>query len=93
MAKDCSISDHLTVQAVAQRYVDSAVSKTINFYPSRGGPDFYRETFKPVYMTADAMGLKGVTTFNHEGKRAGLFKESDTEGEGMMCGLDGKECS
>lgn len=93
LAKDCSISDHLTVQAVAQRYVDSAVSKTINFYPSRGGPDFYRETFKPVYMTADAMGLKGVTTFNHEGKRAGLFKESDTEGEGMMCGLDGKECS
>ena len=92
LAKDCSISDHLGVQAVAQRYVDSAVSKTINFYPSRGGPDFYREEFKPVYMRAYEFGLKGVTTFNHEGKRAGLFKESNTEGEGAMCGLDGKEC-
>ena len=93
LAQECSISDHLSVQATAQRYVDSAVSKTINFYPSRGGPDFYRQEFKPVYMRAYELGLKGITTFNHEGKRAGLFKESDTEGEGMMCGLDGKECS
>ena len=92
LAKDCSISDHLNVQATAQQYVDSAVSKTINFYPSRGGADFYREEFKPVYMRAYELGLKGITTFNHNGKRAGLFKESDTEGEGMMCGLGGQEC-
>lgn len=50
--------DHVNVQAAAQYWIDSAISKTVNV-PS----DFPFEEFKDVYMYAHAAGLKGCTTF------------------------------
>lgn len=52
------LKDHLTIQAIAQRWVDSAVSKTINCPSS-----ITYDEFKDVYLEAYNLGLKGCTTF------------------------------
>lgn len=50
--------DHLAIQAAAQRFVDSAISKTVNL-----PEDISFERFKDVYAKAYAMGCKGCTTY------------------------------
>lgn len=49
---------HLAVQAVAQKYIDSSISKTINLPESISFEDF-----KHVYTDAYALGCKGCTTY------------------------------
>jgi ribonucleoside-diphosphate reductase alpha chain len=51
-------ADHLAVQAVAQRYIDSSISKTINC-----PLDISFEDFKNVYRLAYDEGCKGCTTY------------------------------
>jgi ribonucleoside-diphosphate reductase alpha chain len=51
---------HIEVQAAAQRWVDSSISKTINV-PS----DFAYEEFKDLYLYAIERGLKGCATFRY----------------------------
>ncbi|WP_207480503.1 adenosylcobalamin-dependent ribonucleoside-diphosphate reductase [Arenibaculum pallidiluteum] len=51
-------SAHLVMQAVAQRYVDSSISKTINC-----PEDLSFEAFKDVYAQAYELGCKGCTTY------------------------------
>ncbi len=51
-------ADHVAIQAAAQAYIDSAISKTINV-PA----DINFEDFKSVYAQAYAMGCKGCTTY------------------------------
>jgi len=96
LSRDITLDEHVAVQTVAQTHVDSAVSKTINFFPSKGSKDFYHNEFQSLYTKAWKSGLKGLTTHNEEGKRMGLFKEVNTSGkeeeEGVKCGLYGKEC-
>ena len=62
---------HVDVLTTAQRHVDSAVSKTVNCDGSMPWEDF-----KAIYDDAYAAGAKGCTTFNKDGKRMGLFKET-----------------
>ncbi|PWR25111.1 adenosylcobalamin-dependent ribonucleoside-diphosphate reductase [Zavarzinia aquatilis] len=50
--------DHVRVQAVVQKYVDSSISKTINC-----PEDISFEAFKDVYLMAWAEGCKGCTTY------------------------------
>jgi ribonucleoside-diphosphate reductase alpha chain len=50
--------DHLAMQAAAQDYVDSSISKTINL-----PRDISFEAFKGVYEEAYATGCKGCTTY------------------------------
>ncbi|MEQ1440652.1 adenosylcobalamin-dependent ribonucleoside-diphosphate reductase [Fontimonas sp. SYSU GA230001] len=50
--------EHIDVQAAAQRWIDSSISKTINV-PS----DIDYESFKDLYHYAIDRGLKGCTTF------------------------------
>jgi len=50
--------DHLAVQAAAQPFIDSAISKTINV---PGSISF--EAFKDVYLKAYKDGCKGCTTY------------------------------
>ena len=50
--------DHVKMQAVAQRHVDSSISKTINV-PA----DISFEAFKSVYAEAYRQGCKGCTTY------------------------------
>jgi ribonucleoside-diphosphate reductase alpha chain len=51
-------ADHLAVQAAAQKYVDSSISKTINC-PA----DISFAAFKDVYRAAYEAGCKGCTTY------------------------------
>jgi ribonucleoside-diphosphate reductase alpha chain len=57
-AQDLPPSDHVSVQATAQKYVDSSISKTINCPP---GISF--EAFKDIYRIAYEEGCKGCTTY------------------------------
>lgn len=79
--EQCTIDDHLRVLLTASRYVDSAVSKTINV-----SPDISWEDFKSVYMQAWEGGAKGCTTFNPSGKRMGILNTS--EDTAAQCRVD-----
>jgi ribonucleoside-diphosphate reductase alpha chain len=82
---------HVEVQALAQEYCDSAVSKTVNIDGSCGWEDF-----KKIYMTAWELGAKGCTTFNADGKRMALLTDNKDDDAPKACfiGADGqKECS
>lgn len=95
-ATECTADDHLNVLALATKYVDSAVSKTINVSPTMDW-----EEFKAIYIKAWKMGCKGCTTFNSGGKRYGILNEKPAEEEvkqdAEACFIDPttgqKECS
>jgi len=55
---DISPEQHVDMQAAAQAWVDSSISKTINV-PS----DISYDAFKDIYLYAYRKGLKGCTTF------------------------------
>ena len=57
-AQTLSPADHLAVQAAAQPFIDSAISKTINV-PA----EISFEDFAHVYQEAYASGCKGCTTY------------------------------
>lgn len=57
-AQTLAPSDHVKMQAAAQKWVDSSISKTINC-PA----DIDFEAFKSVYMQAWDSGCKGCTTY------------------------------
>jgi ribonucleoside-diphosphate reductase alpha chain len=57
-ANDLAPRAHLTMQASAQRHIDSAISKTINC-----PEDIAFDAFKDIYLDAYALGLKGITTY------------------------------
>src|SRR6185295_6726895 len=57
-AQTLTPGDHLAMQAAAQEFVDSSISKTINL-----PKDISFEAFKHVYEEAYAQGCKGCTTY------------------------------
>ena len=67
---------HVDIQAAAQKWVDSSISKTANV-PT----DFPYEQFKDIYLYAYEKGLKGCTTFrfNPEAFQGVLVKEQGSE--------------
>ena len=67
---------HVDIQAAAQKWVDSSISKTANV-PT----DHPFEEFKDIYLYAYDKGLKGCTTFrfNPEAFQGVLVKETDLE--------------
>jgi ribonucleoside-diphosphate reductase alpha chain len=75
-AEDIDPKQHVDIQAAAQRWVDSSISKTANV-PT----DFAFEDFKDIYTYAHEKGLKGCTTFrfNPEAFQGVLVKERDLE--------------
>jgi ribonucleoside-diphosphate reductase alpha chain len=75
-AEDIKPKEHVDIQAAAQRWVDSSISKTANV-PT----DFNYEEFKDIYMYAFESGLKGCTTFrfNPEAFQGVLVKEKDLQ--------------
>jgi len=66
--------EHVDIQAAAQLWVDSSISKTANV-PT----DYKYEDFKDIYLYAFEQGLKGCTTFrfNPEAFQGVLVKEDD----------------
>ncbi|MEQ9260423.1 MAG: adenosylcobalamin-dependent ribonucleoside-diphosphate reductase [Roseovarius sp.] len=57
-AQELAPEDHVRMQAAAQRWIDSSISKTINV-----PEDIGFEAFKNVYMQAYETGCKGCTTY------------------------------
>ncbi|MEM7082496.1 MAG: adenosylcobalamin-dependent ribonucleoside-diphosphate reductase [Pseudomonadota bacterium] len=73
-ADEVTPEQHVDMQAAAQIWVDSSISKTANV-PT----DFNYDDFKDIYLYAHEKGLKGCTTFrfNPEAFQGVLVKEDD----------------
>ncbi len=84
-ADEISPRQHVEVQAAAQQWIDSSISKTINV-PT----EFNYEKFKDIYLYAYEKGLKGCTTFrfNPESFQGVLVKEQDLEKTSYTFTLD-----
>ncbi len=83
--------EHVDIQAAAQIWIDSSISKTANV-PT----DFKYEDFKGIYLYAHEKGLKGCTTFrfNPEAFQGVLVKEEDLKNTTYVFTLeDGSEIS
>ena len=74
---DITPSQHIAVQAAAQKWIDSSISKTINV-PA----DYPYGEFKEIYRSACREGLKGCTTFrfNPAVFQGVLVKQKDLAG-------------
>ncbi len=67
-ANDLTPEEHVKVQAVAQEYIDSSISKTVN------APTAHTvEDVKELYMKAYDYGLKGIT-YMRDGSRMGVLE-------------------
>ena len=75
-ADDISPIEHVDIQAAAQKWIDSSISKTANV-PT----EYPYNDFKDIYLYAYEQGLKGCTTFrfNPEAFQGVLVKEQDLE--------------
>jgi ribonucleoside-diphosphate reductase alpha chain len=75
-ADDVTPKQHVDIQAAAQQWIDSSISKTANI-PT----DYPYEDFKDIYLYAYEKMLKGCTTFrfNPEVFQGVLVKEKDLE--------------
>lgn len=75
-AESITPEEHVSVQAAAQKWVDSSISKTANV-PT----DYPYEDFKGIYLFAWEQGLKGCTTFrfNPEAFQGVLVTDKDLE--------------
>ena len=75
-AESITPKEHVSVQAAAQKWIDSSISKTANV-PT----DYPYEDFKDIYMFAWEQGLKGCTTFrfNPEAFQGVLVTDKDLE--------------
>ncbi|MDD5272507.1 MAG: ribonucleoside-diphosphate reductase, adenosylcobalamin-dependent, partial [Methylovulum sp.] len=84
-ADDVTPKQHVDIQAAAQKWIDSSISKTANV-PT----DYPYEDFKSIYQYAYEQGLKGCTTFrfNPEVFQGVLVKESDLENTTYQFTLD-----
>jgi ribonucleoside-diphosphate reductase alpha chain len=73
-ADEVSPKQHVDIQAAAQKWIDSSISKTANV-PT----DYPYGDFKDIYLYAYKQGLKGCTTFrfNPEAFQGVLVKEKD----------------
>jgi ribonucleoside-diphosphate reductase alpha chain len=65
--------DHVRMQAAAQKWVDSSISKTINC-----PEDISFDDFKEVYMAAYESGCKGCTTYRPNDVTGSVLSVSET---------------
>ena len=89
VADEVTPQQHVDIQAAAQMWVDSSISKTANV-PT----DYKYDKFKDIYLYAHEQGLKGCTTFrfNPEAFQGVLVKEADLKNTTYVFTLDdGKE--
>jgi len=87
-SEDITPKQHIDIQAAAQKWIDSSISKTANV-PS----DFPFERFKDIYWYACEQGLKGCTTFrfNPEVFQGVLVSEKNLESTLYQFTLDNGE--
>jgi ribonucleoside-diphosphate reductase alpha chain len=74
-AQDIVTEDHIMMQAEVQKYVDNAISKTVNI-----GEGATAEDIKKCYRMAYDLGLKGITVFR-DGCKKGTIVVGDMKSE------------
>ncbi|MHA6345017.1 adenosylcobalamin-dependent ribonucleoside-diphosphate reductase [Roseivivax sp. CAU 1761] len=85
-AQTLAPADHVRMQAAAQRWVDSSISKTINV-----PEDIAFDAFKDVYLQAWQSGCKGCTTYRpNEVTGSVLSVGEDTAKNAQMLGTAGE---
>jgi len=84
-ADEVTPTQHVDIQAAAQKWIDSSISKTANV-PT----DYPYGNFKDIYLYAYKQGLKGCTTFrfNPEAFQGVLVKEKDLKNTTYSFTLD-----
>ncbi|MCK4609498.1 MAG: adenosylcobalamin-dependent ribonucleoside-diphosphate reductase [Gammaproteobacteria bacterium] len=84
-ANSISPTKHIDIQAAAQKWIDSSISKTINV-----PQDYPYDKFKKIYLYAHEKGLKGCTTFrfNPEVFQGVLVQDKDLEKTTYRFALD-----
>ena len=75
-AQTLAPADHVKMQAAAQKWVDSSISKTINC-----PEDIDFEAFKDVYMQAYETGCKGCTTYRPNDVTGSVLSVEDKKEE------------
>lgn len=73
-AHDIPYYDRLKVQSVWQRFIDAAISSTVNLKENVTPDDIY-----DLYITAWELGLKGVTVFRDNCYRTAILTTNDKE--------------
>ena len=73
-AQSLTPEDHVRMQAAAQKWVDSSISKTIN---CPGDIEF--EDFRAVYMSAWDQGCKGCTTYRPNEVTGSVLSVAETD--------------
>jgi len=73
-AQTLAPADHVRMQAAAQKWIDSSISKTINC-----PEDIDFEAFKSVYMQAWDTGCKGCTTYRPNAVTGSVLSVSESE--------------
>jgi len=68
-AQTLSPDEHLAVQAAAQKFIDTSISKTIN-----APADISFEAFEDIYLKAYANGCKGCTTYRPSTMRGAVLE-------------------
>ena len=84
-ADEVTPTQHVDIQAAAQKWIDSSISKTANVQT-----DYPYGDFKDIYLYAYKQGLKGCTTFrfNPEAFQGVLVKEKDLKNTTYSFTLD-----
>ncbi|MBI2411325.1 MAG: hypothetical protein HYV32_05530 [Candidatus Kerfeldbacteria bacterium] len=76
-AKELSPMEHVNMQAVAQKYTDSSISKTVN-----APNEHTMEQVKELYMQAYKMGCKGVTYYRDGSRDISVLESLDKKDAG-----------
>ena len=85
-ASKVSVEDHVRMQAVFQRFSDSAVSKTINLPQSATVDDI-----EHAYSLAYDMGCKGITVYRDQSRSTQVLEEPKRDPESSD-NADGEVC-